>query len=249
MESETVGADSPNTLRELSIVIPVYNEDENIETCLRGIHDQVASPYQILIVYDFDEDKTLPVASRVRDELGLHLKFLRNRYGKGALGAIKTGLHSADTKYVVVTMADLSDPPAVMNRMLSEARRGRADLVCASRYMREGRQIGGPFVKTTLSRLAGLSLFHLTSLPTHDPTNSFKLYTKKVIDAFEIESTGGFELGLELVVKAHFGGFRVAEVPTVWTDRACGESRFRLIHWLPNYLKWYVFALKNNWLS
>ena len=58
----------------------------------------------------------------------------------------------------------------------------------------------------------------------------------------KIESTGGFELGLELVVKAHLQGFKVMETPTVWTDRQAGKSNFKIIEWLPSYLKWYFMT-------
>ncbi|HUJ73861.1 MAG TPA: glycosyltransferase family 2 protein, partial [bacterium] len=83
---------------------------------------------------------------------------------------------------------------------------------------------------------------------THDVTNSFKLYSRRVLRALQIESQGGFELGMELTVKAHFAGFQVTEVPTHWTDRSAGTSRFRLLRWLPNYLRWYFLALREEWL-
>jgi dolichol-phosphate mannosyltransferase len=122
------------------------------------------------------------------------------------------------------------------------------DVVCGSRYMKGGRQIGGPLIKKSLSRLAGLSLYHLTGIPTHDITNSFKIYTKKVLNHIDIESDGGFEIGMEIVVKAHFAGFKVGEVPCIWRDRTAGESRFRLGRWLPKYLRWYRYALRQRWL-
>lgn len=236
-----------STQATISIVIPVYNEGDNIIIGLRRIAESVESPFEVLIVYDFDEDSTLPAARKIADELDLSLRLVKNRYGRGALNAIKTGLHAAACDYVIVTMADLSDPPEVINDMVAIAQARRVDLVCASRYMPGGKQIGGPLLKTLLSRLAGVSLYYLTTIPTRDATNSFKLYTKRVIDAIDVESTGGFELGLEIVVKAHYAGFAIAEVPTVWTDRTSGQSRFQLFKWLPNYLRWYVFALAQTW--
>jgi len=233
-------------MEPVSIIIPVYNEGENIDRNLRQIAAEVEVPYTITIVYDFDEDDTLPVARRTAEALDLPLRLQQNIYGRGALNAIKTGLHTCETRFMVVTMADLSDPPAVINQMAALAEEQDADIVCGSRYMRGGAQIGGPPLKTLLSRLAGTSLYHLTSLPTHDATNSFKLYSKRLIDAVEIESSGGFELGIELVVKAHFQGYKVLQVPTTWTDRSAGESRFKLFSWLPNYLRWYVYALKHQ---
>jgi hypothetical protein len=116
-------------------------------------------------------------------------------------------------------------------------------VVAGSRYMKGGRQVGGGFIKTTMTRLAGLSLHHLIGLPIHDATNSYRLYGRKLLESVEIESDGGFELGIELTVKAYLMGFRIGEVPTSWTDRTAGRSRFRLLGWLPKYFGWYWKAL------
>jgi hypothetical protein len=112
--------------------------------------------------------------------------------------------------------------------------------------MRHGRQIGGPRVKGFLSRAAGVSLRWFSGIPTHDATNSFRAYRGAFLREIEIESTGGFELALELTAKAFARGKRVTEVPSVWRDRSAGKSRFRLAAWLPQYLRWYVYAIRNR---
>jgi hypothetical protein len=121
-----------------------------------------------------------------------------------------------------------------------------ADVVCGSRYMKGGRQIGGPLLKGLLSRAAGVSLHYLAGLPTRDATNSFKMYRTKFLQGLRFESSGGFEIGMEAVVKAYVCGGRVAELPSTWTDRVAGESRFRLWNWLPNYLRWYFYAFRGR---
>ena len=108
--------------------------------------------------------------------------------------------------------------------------------------MKGGRQIGGPLLKRTLSRVAGLSLHWLGGVPIHDATNNFKLYRRDFLDAVTIESTGGFELAIELTAKATRGGLPMAEVPTTWRDRSAGQSNFKLRAWLPKYLRWYFHA-------
>jgi hypothetical protein len=128
---------------------------------------------------------------------------------------------------VLISMADGSDEPHVVDPMVALARDG-ADVVAASRYMRRGRQIGGPLLKRLMSRAAGLSLHWVAGVPTHDPTNNFKLYRRSFLDATPIESTAGFELALELTVKATLAGRRVAEVPTTWRDRTAGQSNYQL---------------------
>ena len=123
-----------------------------------------------------------------------------------------------------------------------ELARGGADVVAASRYARGGRQLGGPRLKGFLSRAAGLSLHWLTGLPIHDATSNFRLYRRSFLQSVTIESEAGFELALELTVKAHRAGRALAEVPTTWRDRTAGRSGFQLRRWLPQYLRWYLFA-------
>jgi len=223
----------------LSIVIPVYNEGENVVPTLRGVVDQTRTrPLEVLIVHDFDEDTTVPVVKRLQAELP-ELRLHRNTLGRGVLNAMKSGLRAARAPFVVITMGDGSDNPADIDPMY-ELARGGADVVAGSRYMRGGRQLGGPLLKRTMSRTAGLSLHWIGGLPVHDATSNFRLYSKRLLNQVTIESKGGFELGLELTVKAYRLGLRVAEVPTTWRDRTAGQSRFKLWQWLPRYLHWYL---------
>jgi dolichol-phosphate mannosyltransferase len=232
--------------REISIVIPVYNEGPNILATISTIKQKVRTSHRILIVYDFDEDNTLPVVQPLVKHGQVQL--VKNYYGRGALAAIRSGFDAAPTELVLVMMADSSDDTNVVDRMADMIDQGY-DLVCGSRYMRGGRQIGGPWFKKLLSRAAGVSLHYLVGLPTHDVTNSFKLYRKELLDAVRFESTGGFEIGMEIVVKAFLHGYRVGEVASVWTDRTAGESRFNLRKWLPKYLRWYWYAIRGRWLG
>jgi glycosyltransferase involved in cell wall biosynthesis len=231
---------------ELSIVLPVYNEGEAVEPVLRALSAGVATPHELVVVYDFDADTTVPVIARLATEIP-GLRGMRNDLGRGVLNAMKAGISGTRSPYVLISMADGSDEPHVVDRMVALAHEG-ADVVSASRYMRGGRQIGGPPLKRLMSRTAGLSLHWLAGVPTHDPTNNFKLYSRRFLDSVTIESAAGFELALELTVKATVAGRRVAEVPTTWRDRTAGQSNFKLRKWLPNYLHWYVRAFRARWL-
>ena len=222
----------------LSVVIPVYNEGENVVPTLRGVVERTRTrPLEVLVVYDFDEDTTVPVIKALQAELP-QLRLHKNTLGRGVLNAMKSGLRAARAPYVLITMGDGSDDPADIDPMYELARAG-ADVVAGSRYMRGGHQLGGPLLKRTMSRMAGLSLHWLGGLPVHDATSNFRLYSKRLINQVSIESVGGFELGLELTVKAYRLGMRIAEVPTTWRDRTAGQSRFKLWQWLPRYLHWY----------
>jgi glycosyltransferase involved in cell wall biosynthesis len=222
----------------LSIVLPVYNEGANITGVLEAIAGSVrTAPREVLVVYDFDEDDTVPVVKRLQPRFP-DVRLHRNDIGRGALNAVKAGFAAAAAPRVLVMMADGSDEPAVIDEMVALSEAG-ADVVAGSRYMRGGRQEGGPLLKRLLSRAAGLSLHWIGGMPIHDPTSNFKLYSRRLLDSVVIESRAGFELALELCVKAHLGGLRLAEVPTTWRDRTAGQSRFDLRRWLPEYLRWY----------
>ena len=106
---------------------------------------------------------------------------LRNDLGRGVLNAMKAGIAASTGPYVLISMADGSDEPHVVDPMVALARDG-ADVVSASRYMRGGHQVGGPPLKRLMSRTAGLTLHWFAGVPTHDPTNNFKLYSRRFLD-------------------------------------------------------------------
>jgi dolichol-phosphate mannosyltransferase len=233
-----------NAQPQLSVVLPVYNEGEAVAPVVRALIAGIHVPCEVLIVYDFDGDTTVPVARALAAELP-QVKPMRNDLGRGVLNAMKAGIAAAAAPYVLVSMADGSDEPQVVDAMVGLAADG-ADVVAASRYMRGGHQIGGPLLKRLMSRTAGLSLHWFAGVPIHDPTNNFKLYSRRFLDSITIESTAGFELALELSVKATLARRRLAEVPTTWRDRTAGKSNFKLRKWLPNYLHWYFAAIRGR---
>jgi len=229
---------------ELTVVLPVYNEPDNIGPTLRRLAAAIQTPAETLVVYDFDADTTVPVVRAMAAELP-GVRLLRNDLGRGVLNAMKAGIAAARGEFVLITMADGSDEVELVEPMVALAR-GGADVVAASRYMKGGRQEGGPLLKRTLSRLAGLSLHWVGRVPIHDATNNFKLYRRAFLESVTIESKGGFELAIELSVKAALDGRRLAELPTTWRDRTAGQSRFKLRAWLPLYLRWYVHLFRGR---
>ncbi len=226
----------------LDIVIPVYDEGANIWATLEQLQAKVKTPHRVWIVYDFDEDDTL---SALQGHSFANLNLVKNRHGRGVVSALKTGFEVSPGPAVLVAMADLSDDLGSVDPMFQKIEEGY-DLVCGSRYMSGGAQVGGPALKKILSRAAGWSLRFLGGLATHDATNNFKMYRKSLLDSLTVESQGGFELGLEMVVKAHLRAARIGEVPTVWRDRAQGVSKFKLFKWLPSYFRWYLLAFRGK---
>jgi glycosyltransferase involved in cell wall biosynthesis len=231
----------------ISIVAPVFNEADNVVPFLRGVEAQVHEPHETLLVYDFPEDTTLPAVAGMEPPCP-NVRLVHNTLGRGVLNALKAGFAASRGDVVVVMMADCSDEPKDVSRMAALVR-GGADVVAGSRYVRGGRQKGGPLLKRTMSQLAGVSLHWLAGLPVHDATNNFRAYSRRVVEEIPVEGKASFALALELTLKAHWRGWKVAEVPTTWHDRTAGQSRFRVFAWLPHYLRWYLLALRHAWLG
>lgn len=224
----------------VSIVIPVYDEGDAILGCLDRIFQSVTLPCEILVVYDDPSDSTRPYLEKYA-KAEPRLVPIHNTDGPGPARAIRFGIEHASGSVAVVTMADGSDDAEQIDELCKLVERGVV-IAAASRYMSGGQQIGGPMMKSTLSRLAGLSLYWLARVGTRDATNSFKAYSTEFVRSVGIESDTGFEIGIELVAKARRLGLPIAEVPTIWLERAHGASNFKVARWIPRYLRWYRFA-------
>ncbi|MDQ1458719.1 MAG: dolichol-phosphate mannosyltransferase [Actinomycetota bacterium] len=224
----------------ISIVVPVYNEDEAIVTCLDQLTEAITSPFEILVVFDSPDDTTRAPAEKYALEDSRVVPTL-NTYGRGPAQAIRFGIDAARGDVVVVTMADGSDDASQVDQLARLVRRGVV-IAVASRYMKGGQQIGAPFLKSQMSRWAGLSLCYLARVGTHDATSSFKAYDRAFVQRVGIESTAGFAIAIELVAKARRHRLPVAEIPSIWLERTSGESNFKVWAWLPIYLHWYRYA-------
>jgi glycosyltransferase involved in cell wall biosynthesis len=221
-------------------VVPALNEGNQIGLFLSRLEESVELPVEVLIVVDTPSDSTLEGVNSYSAKKHL-IRGVVSDFPKGPANAIRFGVSAISTEIVVVTMADGSDDPRVIDDLIRLVERG-CSLAAASRYMAGGQQIGGPRFKKFLSKNASRALWLVLGVGTHDSTNSFKAYSKQFIDKVGIESDKGFEVGLELVAKAHRHGEMIAEVPTIWIDRVVGESNFQLKRWLPQYLRWFFYA-------
>jgi dolichol-phosphate mannosyltransferase len=231
----------------LDIVIPVYNESRNILATLESFAREVKTPARILICYDLPEDDTLPM---VRDNphacVGIQIEFVRN-HGRGAHSAVMAGFAASTAEFVVVFPADDHFNAGILDPMVAMAREGH-DIVCASRFMPGGNMQHCPWLKAALVRTAAFLLHRAARLPTHDPTSGFRLFSRRVIERIAVESDEGFCYSIELLVKAHRLGWRIGEIPAVWFERQYGASRFKVLKWLPAYLRWFRYAFATTWL-
>jgi dolichol-phosphate mannosyltransferase len=224
---------------KLSIIIPAYNEEENIAEVIRQVENTFTFPYELVVVNDHSTDNTRRIVEDLRAKYK-NIKFADNTLERGFANALRTGFRNSSGDAVIPVMADLCDDLLTIKAMLGKIEEGY-DIVCGSRYIKSGARFGGPKLKGFLSFLAGKTLRYLLGVPTSDIANSFKMYRKKILETISIESKH-FEVSMEIVLKSYFLGYKIREVPTVWHERTKGKSSFKVFKLLPYYLKWYIWA-------
>ena len=227
----------------LDILIPVFNEDETIVKTIENIFSAVKYDYKIIICYDYDEDPTLKI---IKESFPHNSKivFVKN-FAQGFNNALISGFKSSTAKAVLVFMADDHINHNIINLCYEKFTEGY-QVVCPSRFIRGGKMTGNPFLKGIITKLVSFFLFNFTSFPIKDSTNSFRLFSKELINKVKIESNKGFTLSLELTAKAHRLGYKITEIPTIWVERDKGKSRFRLFSFILPYTKWLYYIVKTS---
>lgn len=230
---------------ELDVVIPVYNEGENIIAVLAMLEQHVRTRFRVLICYDRDDDDTI-IALRSYVPRRFELLTVKNR-GTGAHSAVVTGFAASRAPAVLVFPADDTYNPSRIDAMVQRFRDGY-DIVAASRFMPGGSMQRCPLVKAVILRSSAFVLHHVARVPAHDPSNGLRLFSRRVLDSIAIESTVGFTYSIELLVKAHRLGWPICEVPAEWHERVAGKSRFNVLRWLPAYFVWFRYAFATTFL-
>ena len=227
----------------LDILIPVFNEDETIVKTIENIFSAVKYDYKIIICYDYDEDPTLKI---IKESFPHNSKivFVKN-FSQGFNNALISGFKNSTAEAVLIFMADDHINHNMINSCYEKFKDGY-QVVCPSRFIRGGKMTGNPFLKGIITKLVSFFLFNFTSFPIKDSTNSFRLFSKELINKVKIESNKGFTLSLELTAKAHRLGYKITEIPTIWVERDKGKSRFKLFSFILPYTKWLYYIVKTS---
>ena len=215
---------------ETLVIVPTYNEGENLPTLIPKILD-ASHELDVLVVDDASPDGTAEAAMRVGDRFPGRVHVLR-REGKGGLGpAYLDGFRWALARpyeRICGMDADLSHPPRMLTEMVRVSRQDGVDFVIGSRY-KEGRVtvVNWPIGRLLVSLFGNLYARAITGLPSSDATGGFNLFNRRVIEALDltrIESTG-YAFQIELKLRAWSKGFRFVEVPIIFTERDHGVSK------------------------
>ncbi|MBF0331227.1 MAG: glycosyltransferase [Candidatus Omnitrophica bacterium] len=208
------------------VIVPVYNEKE----VLAGTIDQLmacgSDVERILIVNDGSTDGTAQLADRLAGKFPDMVSVINSAH-EGFAQAIRTGISAVpEGAAFVVVMADACDDLTQIRKMCALII--DADVVVASRYVPGGRRQGGDWLKAAGSRAVNLFFAALLRGRCHDATNSFKMYRKLILRDVVLTSRG-FEISMEMTVKAFRRGARFVEIPTQWIERRQGTSKFHLL--------------------
>jgi len=233
-------------MADLDIVIPVYNEGDNIIAVLEKLQRSVKTPFRVLLCYDDEKDNTIPVV-RAYKGASFDIVPVKNR-GAGVHGAVISGLKTSAADAVLVFPADDTYNAGMIDHMVERFREG-CDIVCASRFMKGGRMEGCRWLKSALIRSSAFTLHYVARVPTRDASNGLRLFSRRLLKSVVIESRVGFTYSIELLVKCHRLGWKIGEVPALWFERVTGRSRFRTVRWLPAYLRWYFYAYATTYLN
>jgi len=228
---------------QLNILIPVFDEDETIVQTLENILSTVKCNYKILICYDYDQDPTLKIISE-KFPNNQKIKFIKN-FSRGFTNALISGFKEANADAVLFFMADDHTNHKMIDLCYEKYIEGY-QVVCPSRFVKGGKMIGNPFLKSLLTKMASFVLYYFTTFPIKDPTNSFRLFPRELIEKVKVESFKGFTLSFELTAKAHRLGYKIIEIPTVWIERNKGVSRFKITSFLFPYIKWLFYIIKTS---
>ena len=211
------------------VIIPTYNEKENIRNIISAVLAQ-SEPFHILIVDDNSPDKTGDIVAGLIPEYEGRLHLLsrasKEGLGKAYIAGFKWGLDRG-YKFLFEMDADFSHNPVDLLRLLDACRHDGADAAVGSRYVKGGKVVNWPFNRLFLSYGASLYVRALTWMPFKDPTAGFICYNSDVLKAIDLDSIEfvGYAFQIEMKYAVHKLGFKIVEVPITFTERTEGTSK------------------------
>jgi len=214
------------------VIIPTYNEKENIEDIIRAIL-ALNEDFDILVVDDNSPDGTASIVQSLQQEFTdiLHLLVRKEKAGLGTayITGFKYGL-SKGYDYIFEMDADFSHKPADLIRLRKECRDGDADVCVGSRYIEGGGVVNWPWDRLFLSRGASIYVQAITWMPVKDSTGGFKCYKRKVLESINLEKIEfvGYAFQIEMKYAAWSLGFKIKEIPIIFEDRVKGTSKMNL---------------------
>ncbi|MBN1763336.1 MAG: flippase-like domain-containing protein [Methanomicrobia archaeon] len=218
---------------KISCVVPAHNEEGNIERLIERLvptleNHAVTEDHELVLVDDNSTDNT-PFIIDALARKNPHIKPVHRSSVPGFGNALKEGFKHVEGDVIIPIMGDLSDTPHDIPKLVEKLEAGY-DVAYGSRFIKGGSAEDYPAAKLFANRIFNNTVRFLFGIPHKDVTNAFKAYRKEVVDSIGIEhlEAEGFDLTVELPLKAHILGFKSAEVPVTWHGRERGEAKLKL---------------------
>ena len=228
---------------KLDIIIPVYNEDENIVRLLKSLEDEIVCNFRVLICYDSESDNTLKYLKN-NDIINKEILLIKNPK-QGPNSAIIEGINSSKAEIILIYMADDFENIKLINNMINLIERGN-DLVIPSRFIPGGNMLGAKKIKKMITIIGSYLIYYLARIPFKDCTNAFKMFSASLKNKIKLDSTTGFTFSLELTVKSYLLNLKIIEIPSIWIETKNRKSNFKVYKWLPFYIYWLLFSIIKN---
>lgn len=224
---------SSSTKPLLSIIIPTYNESQNIMSVLKSVGENVPLGIlaEIVVVDDNSPDGTGGIVRRLisdtkdedqQEKSTVPVKLVSRPHKSGLSSAVIDGIVASSGKFILVMDSDFSHPPHMIPAMVEELQDPECDIVVASRYVKGGAVMGWPFKRRLISKGATRIARHGLGVHTRDPMSGFFAFKRHVINDIEFDAIG-YKVLLEILVKTK--GARIKEIPYVFTNRKSGSSK------------------------
>ena len=214
---------------DVLVIIPTYNEKENIEAIIRATFSQEKA-FHVLVVDDNSPDGTAEIVENLQQEFPSQL-FIEKRKGKNGLGtAYIHGFKWAIAQkydYIIEMDADFSHNPNDLIRLYNECAIEGADVAIGSRYSVGVNVVNWPMSRVLLSYFASKYVRLITRMPIHDTTAGFVCYKRKVLETIKLDKVKfvGYAFQIEMKYKAWKHQFNIKEVSVIFTDRVLGKSK------------------------
>ena len=228
---------------KIDIIIPVYNEDENILKLVKELENNLTYDFRILICYDSESDKTLSHFKN-KNIINKEILFIKNP-AQGPNSAIVAGIDSSKSDIILIYMADDFENIKLINKM-ADLIKGGNDLIIPSRFINGGKMIGAKKMKKTITVIGSYLIYYFARIPFKDCTNAFKMFSSNLKNKINLESKIGFTFALELVIKSYLLNLKIIEIPSIWIELKNRKSNFKVLKWLPHYAYWLLFGIKKN---
>ena len=228
---------------KIDIIIPVYNEGENIVKLLKEIEKKVSYNFKILICYDNENDSTLNYLKN-KNIINNEILYIKNP-DQGPNSAIIEGINKSSEDIILVYMADDFENVHLINDMANLIKNGN-HLVIPSRFVEGGKMLGAKRMKKAVTVIGSYLIYYIARIPFRDCTNAFKMFSRVLKNTIKLKSRTGFTFALEMVVKSYIQNLKIIEIPSSWIEVENRKSNFKVLKWLPNYLYWLFFAIIKN---